>query len=154
MCLQYKSFENTVGKQEIARNKQFLLCPQCFLHVWRTFCHFHKIWYCHLQTLLVWKSLKFVVWHTWMITWEKLHIKTHFSQVNFKEQGNLSKSDQFWLIVFDNFFDWIEIYEGKREYFDYQNFLTSRFSRAFYRNVMLEKTTKILENIFCTPTFY
>ena len=27
MCLQYKSFENTVGKGEIARNEQFLLFP-------------------------------------------------------------------------------------------------------------------------------
>ena len=29
-CLQYKSFENTVGKGDIARNEQFLLFPQCF----------------------------------------------------------------------------------------------------------------------------
>ena len=42
-CLQYKSFENTVGKGEIARNEQFLLFPQCFLPIWRTFCHFHEI---------------------------------------------------------------------------------------------------------------
>ena len=28
MCLQYKSFENTVGKGEIARKEQFLLFPQ------------------------------------------------------------------------------------------------------------------------------
>ena len=27
MCLQYKSFENTVGKGEIDRNEQFLLFP-------------------------------------------------------------------------------------------------------------------------------
>ena len=31
MCLQYKSFENTVGKEEIAHNGQFLLFPLCFL---------------------------------------------------------------------------------------------------------------------------
>ena len=31
MCLQYKSFENTVGKGEIALNEQFLLFPQFFL---------------------------------------------------------------------------------------------------------------------------
>ena len=31
MCLQYKSFENTVGKGEIAHNEQFLLFPPCFL---------------------------------------------------------------------------------------------------------------------------
>ena len=42
MCLLYKSFENTVGKGEIAHNEQFLLFPQCFLPFWRTFHHFHK----------------------------------------------------------------------------------------------------------------
>ena len=30
---QYKSFKNTAGKREIARNKQFLLFPQCFLPI-------------------------------------------------------------------------------------------------------------------------
>ena len=39
--LHYKSFENTVGKGEIARNEQFLLFPQCFLPICRTFCHLH-----------------------------------------------------------------------------------------------------------------
>ena len=29
--LQQTGFENIVGKEEIARNKQFLLFPQCFL---------------------------------------------------------------------------------------------------------------------------
>ena len=42
-CQQYKSFKNTVGKGETARNEQFLLSPQCFLHHWRTFRHFHQI---------------------------------------------------------------------------------------------------------------
>ena len=37
---QYKSFENTAGKGETACNKQFLLFPQCFLPVKKTFCHF------------------------------------------------------------------------------------------------------------------
>ena len=31
-----QAFENTEGKGEIARNKQFLLFPQCFLAIWRT----------------------------------------------------------------------------------------------------------------------
>ena len=31
--LLYKSFENTMGKGEIARNEQFLLFPQCFLPI-------------------------------------------------------------------------------------------------------------------------
>ena len=34
-CLQYKSFENTVGKGEIARNEQFLLFPQSFFYPFR-----------------------------------------------------------------------------------------------------------------------
>ena len=61
-CLQFKSSENTVGKGEIAHNEQFLLFPQCFLPVWRTFCHFHEARNCRLQTLSVWKSQNFVVW--------------------------------------------------------------------------------------------
>ena len=31
--------KNTVVKGEIARDKQFLLVRQCFLPVWKTFCH-------------------------------------------------------------------------------------------------------------------
>ena len=51
-----------MGKGEITRNEQFLLFPQCFLIVWRTLCHFHEIQNSRLQTLSVWKSVKFVVW--------------------------------------------------------------------------------------------
>ena len=39
-CLQYKSFENTAGKGEIARNQQFLLFPLCFLPIWMDFLPF------------------------------------------------------------------------------------------------------------------
>ena len=60
--LKYKSFENTVGKGELARNEQVLLFSQCFLPVWRAFCHFQQICNCRLQTLSVLNSLKFVVW--------------------------------------------------------------------------------------------
>ena len=38
-----KKKKKTVGKGEIARNEQFLLFPQCFLPVWRTSYHFHRI---------------------------------------------------------------------------------------------------------------
>ena len=38
--LHYTSFENTVGKGEIAHYEQFLLFTQRFLPFWRTFCHF------------------------------------------------------------------------------------------------------------------
>ena len=42
--------------------EKFLLFPQCLLTCWWTFWHFHHILNCHLQTLSVWKSLKFFVW--------------------------------------------------------------------------------------------
>ena len=61
LCLQNKSFENTVGKEQIACNEQFLYSPKCFLPFWRTFCNFQFDENCRLQTLSVWKSLKFVV---------------------------------------------------------------------------------------------
>ena len=61
-CLHYRSFENTVGKGEIARKEQFLLSPQCFLPVLRIFCHFCKIQNSRLQTLSVWRSLNIVIW--------------------------------------------------------------------------------------------
>ena len=59
--LQYKSFENAVGKGEIARNEQFLLFPLCFLPLLENFLLFS------LNLKLssansVWKSLKFVIW--------------------------------------------------------------------------------------------
>ena len=56
------SLENTAGNGEIARDEQFLLFPQCFLPIWSTLCYFHLIPNSHLQTLSIWKSLKFVVW--------------------------------------------------------------------------------------------
>ena len=55
----YKS-KNTVGKGEIARHEQFLLSPQRFLPFLRTIRHFYQIRNCRLQTISVWKSLKFV----------------------------------------------------------------------------------------------
>ena len=43
MSVQYKSFENTVEKEEIACNEQFLLFPQRFLLIQGTLHHFHQI---------------------------------------------------------------------------------------------------------------
>ena len=56
--LQYKSFKNTVGKGEIAKNEQFLLYTQCFLPIWRTLRYLHQIQNRILQAPSVWKSLK------------------------------------------------------------------------------------------------
>ena len=61
-CVCSMSLLKTVGKGEFVYNEQFILFPQYFLPFFRTFCHFHLIWNCHLQTLSVWKSLKFVIW--------------------------------------------------------------------------------------------
>ena len=58
---QYKSFENSVRKGEIARDEQFLLFPHCFQSFQRTFYHFHSNSNCRLQTPSVSKSLKIVV---------------------------------------------------------------------------------------------
>ena len=57
-----QAFWKHCGKRRIARNEQFLLFLQCFLPVYRTFCHYHPIWNCRLQTLSVWHSPRFVVW--------------------------------------------------------------------------------------------
>ena len=54
--MQNRPLENTVGKGEVAHNEQLLLFPQCFLTVWRTFCHFYQIQNCRLQTFSFWKS--------------------------------------------------------------------------------------------------
>ena len=55
------SFSHSVFKR-LASYQQFFLFPLYFLPVWRTSCHLHPVWNSHLQTLSVWKSLKFVVW--------------------------------------------------------------------------------------------
>ena len=61
-CLQYKSFENTLGKGEIARNEQFLLLPHHFLPASKTCCHFYQIQIYPMQGFLIWKSPKSVIW--------------------------------------------------------------------------------------------
>ena len=51
-----------MGKGEIAQNEQFLLFPELYLSLGRSFDHFHQILNCRLQTLSVWQSVEFVVW--------------------------------------------------------------------------------------------
>ena len=57
-------FENTMEKGDLAPNKQFLLSPQRFQHIWRSLNQFHQIKNSRLQTFSVWKHLKFVVWES------------------------------------------------------------------------------------------
>ena len=80
MCPQYNSFENTVGKGEIACNQQFLLFPRCFLDIWRTSYHFHQIWNCGLQTLLIWKSK---ICHLGKLCKIQLNHLTHYQTTKF-----------------------------------------------------------------------
>ena len=49
--LQYKPFDNNVGKGEIAHDEQFLRFPQCFLPFCITYRYFHRIQSCRLLTL-------------------------------------------------------------------------------------------------------
>ena len=74
MCLEYNSFENTIGKGEIVCIEQFLPSPQCFLPIWRIFYYFNQKWNCWPQFLSVWKSLKFFIWervNSWTLTPKK-----------------------------------------------------------------------------------
>ena len=43
LCACSTSLLKTLGKGEIALNEQFLSFPQCFITVWRNFCHFYQI---------------------------------------------------------------------------------------------------------------
>ena len=61
-CLQSKSFENTVGKGEIARDEQFLLSLGVFYLFGEDSAIFIEFEIVVMQTLSIWKSLKFVVW--------------------------------------------------------------------------------------------
>ena len=60
-CLQYKSFENTVGKGEITHNEQFLF-PHCFLPFLENFLPFSSNLNLSSPPSFSWKSLKSVVW--------------------------------------------------------------------------------------------
>ena len=59
MCLQYKSFENTAGKREIAYNEQFLLFPVFSTHLENPLPFSSNL---KLQALSVWKSLEYIIW--------------------------------------------------------------------------------------------
>ena len=64
MCMQYKSFENFLGKGEIARDEQYLIFPHCFLLFFENSVILIKfeIVFFELFQFSVWKSLKLVIW--------------------------------------------------------------------------------------------
>ena len=55
-CLWYKSFESTLGKEKLLIMSNFLLFPQCFLTIWKTFYDSYQF------EIVLWKRLQFVVW--------------------------------------------------------------------------------------------
>ena len=61
-CLQYKSFENTVGKGEIARNEQFLLFPHVFSTHLKKFLPFLIKFEIVVCKLFQYGSLELLVW--------------------------------------------------------------------------------------------
>ena len=56
------SLLKTLWKKEKLFNIQNFSFSQCFLPIWSTFCHFHRMSNCRLQTLSIWKSLNFILW--------------------------------------------------------------------------------------------
>ena len=134
-CLQYKSFENTVGKGEIACNEQFLLFLPCFLPDWRTLWHFHWIWNCCLQTLSVWKSLKFVVWERFISLQNKKVLALTTGKALADNKFNFTKMT-------------ISVSEGYKALWRKEKMLKSSillFSKLF--------STFSSTNIFFSPTF-
>ena len=79
-CLEYKSFENMLGKGETAHHGQFFLFPQSFVTFWITFHHFHYIKNCSLQTLSKLKLYKRVL--LWRLSKEVDPIKLNFKMAN------------------------------------------------------------------------
>ena len=48
-------------KEKLLERSNFSFSHSVFIPHRRTFCHFHRIWSCCLQSLSVWKNLKFVI---------------------------------------------------------------------------------------------
>ena len=61
MALLEKDFENILGKGENAGNQHFLLFKECFLLPQMIIKFFEVHLICHLQVLLIWTSVHFVV---------------------------------------------------------------------------------------------
>ena len=79
------SLLKTLREKEILLVTSNFSFSQCFLPVRKTFCRFHQIWNCRLQSLSVSKSLKFVVWErvvlAWLSSWLKeMHSVTFLTE--------------------------------------------------------------------------
>ena len=67
-CLQYKSFENIVGKGEVVLHKQFLLFPQCFATLLENYLPFSSNF-----KLSSANSFRLEESKIWYIVWERVN---------------------------------------------------------------------------------
>ena len=58
----FLSVSSSSHLKTLQKKEKVFLFQQCFQPIKRTFHHIHQIRNCCLQSLLVWKSLKFVIW--------------------------------------------------------------------------------------------
>ena len=100
MSAEYKSFENTVDNREMACNMQFLLFAVFSNHS-ENFLPFSANLKCRLQTLSVWKRLKFVVWErvneSSLIYFDANTFDERWSKILFSYDGlTHSHTTKFW----------------------------------------------------------
>ena len=101
--------------------KQFLLFPQCFVPLWRTFCLFYPIWIYRLQSFSVCKSLKFIVWER-----VKTQEGTFLTTVSKSQMWFMVSYNVFVILTFKIFLNsaWLKIVCAHRQSVWVMNFLT------------------------------
>ena len=122
--MKYKTFENSVGKGEIARNKQFLLFPQYFYPVWE------------LPAIFI--KFKFMVCKRQILDLSKLK---PFADDNFKFHENGRK-----------FFRRVENTVGKGEIARYEQFLL--FPQCFQKACVLGASKGVIVWEWDNPLLY
>ena len=133
--LQYKTFENTVGKGEIAQNKQFLLFTQCVLPFWRIFWHFHQSKL--LSENFRFESQQFVIWERLRRT----HL-TNYQTTNFK----LFQNERVCRRQFQICRKWKKVIQTGRKHWEKEKSLnTSNFSlsHSVFNRLVSQRCQKV-----------
>ena len=137
MCLQYKSFENTAGKREISSFLTvFSTCMESLLP-------FSINLYCHLQTLSVWKSIKFVIWKLRNIKFPLSGFYCHYNKIfdMYNHYWQHLKAD-----IKSNMAQVIAMLSERVEYFREKHEILAIFSQCFH---YLKRKFPYLGHIFC-----
>ena len=98
-----KSLLKTLWEKEkllITSNFSF---SQWLLPVWKTFCHFHQTWNCRLQTISVWKSLKFVIWERVNMPEERIYLTWKHDKGEDAGNHHFLLFPQYFLPIIDRF---------------------------------------------------